>query len=439
MVRVLLLEESYLLADILKSGQNFDQLNPVGSRHRLGHVRGHNSLHQSRALRHCPRGGPFPENILGDQHAGHVARKGNILSALRVFTVNPQPVRVGIGGEDDISVHLLCQFQSQLKGLRRLGVRVGHRREIAVGLLLLRYHINLLKSKLPQNPAHRKIAGTVQRRVDDGKILCHLPDNLRVDRLFLQLLHVGIVNLLTDLPKQPRRLRLPGRHGLYHVKGRDLRHLGENVLIVRRRDLGAILPVYLVAIVLPGIVAGCDHDAGDTSQRAHREGEFRRGPQAGKTIGPDAVGIEAERRLHSKLRGHDPGIIGDDHALLLALLSDNVIGQPLGSLAYRVNIHPIGSRSDNAPEPSGSKLQISVKPILNLILIRRDSRKLRLCVRVKIGIRTPFLICLSVIHTAPPSPTDIPLCLPPSTDPQSVSHPGHGTCRTPERHPPSPR
>ena len=66
------------------------------------------------------------------------------------------------------------------------------------------------------------------------------------------------------------------------------------------------------------------------------------------------------------------GIVGNRHTLILAFFRNNKIRQSLGCLTYRINIQTVCSGANDATEPSGSKFQIFIKPILNFFLISRN-------------------------------------------------------------------
>ena len=103
-----LLKQLDLLADELEPGEHLDQFHAVCLRDRRRHVRRHDRGDKRRILRHSACRLALSQNVLGDQHTGHVARKCLVLSALRIERIDAKPVRVGIRREHDIRVLLLC-------------------------------------------------------------------------------------------------------------------------------------------------------------------------------------------------------------------------------------------------------------------------------------------------------------------------------------------
>ena len=72
----------------------------------------------------------------------------------------------------------------------------------------------------------------------------------------------------------------------------DRIHLVDDALVVGLDDLGAVVPVGLVAVVLGRIVGGGYHYAGVAAQGSDGVGQFRGGTQTGEQVGLEAVGGE---------------------------------------------------------------------------------------------------------------------------------------------------
>ena len=119
----------------------------------------------------------------------------------------------------------------------------------------------MLEAKLRQNAPHRHIPGSAQRRVYNLQVVSDLRDHIGMDYLLLQLSHVLVINFLADHPVQPLRLRVRLGHGLDSAVVLDALNLLNDLLILGRRHLRAVLPIYLIAVVLGRIVACRHHDA----------------------------------------------------------------------------------------------------------------------------------------------------------------------------------
>ena len=256
----------------------------------------------------------------------------------------------------------------------------------------------MLEAELGKHAAYRLVSGAVERRVDDADVVRHLLNHLGMDDLLLQLHHVGVVDRGTDHLIQPFLHGLFLRHGLHGMIIRHRLHLGDDLLILGGGHLRAVLPVYLIAVVLRRIVAGRHNDSGDAAQGTQREGKLRGGAKLVEHVRPDPVCRQAQRRLIRELRGHIAGIIGDGNALLFSALFDDVVGQSLGGLSHRIDVHPVGTRADHAAQSARSELQLLIKPVLDLLLIALDSCKLVLRLLIKIGILPPETVLVHIAH-----------------------------------------
>ncbi len=267
-----LLKEFDLLADKLKACQHLDKPYLIILRDRPRHIGGHNGCHKSRILGHFPCRCPLTQDVFRNEHTGHVARERHIFAGLGIQRVDAQSVGIGIGRQHDIGVLLFRQLQreGECLGIFRVGVIQG--RKVGVGHLLLGHHVYVLEAKLGENPSHRHIARAVEGRVDDLHVLRHLRDHFGMDDLLFQLRHVLVVDLLADDHIETSLLRLFLVHGLYRVVIRYVIDLCDNLLILGRRHLRAVLPIALVTVVLRRIVARRDHDTRDTAKLSEREG-----------------------------------------------------------------------------------------------------------------------------------------------------------------------
>ena len=108
-------------------------------------------------------------------------------------------------------------------------------------------------------------------RIDNLNILGHLLNIFRVDDLGFNSLNICVVNLFADGVIQSGLYRVRLRHSLNIMIIGHFIDLGNNLLIFRVSDLGAILPVNFVAVVFRRIMAGSDDDACHTAKLTHRK------------------------------------------------------------------------------------------------------------------------------------------------------------------------
>ena len=176
----------------------------------------------------------------------------------------------------------------------------------------------------------------------------------------------------------------------------------DDLRILRCSDLCAVFPVYFISVVLRRIVAGCHHNTCGAVKLADSEGQHRCRAQRRENISFDPVCSHAKCRLFGKFRRHMTGIKRNRHTFFLCMLFDDKVCQSLCCLPYRVNIHAVGSCSQNSAQTSGTKLQFSVKPLCDLLLILFDGTKFFLGCLIKIRGSTPKFISFHCIHSNSP-------------------------------------
>ena len=164
-------------------------------------------------------------------------------------------------------------------------------------------------------------------------------------------------------------------------------------------DLRAVLGVDLVAVILGRIVAGGDDHARRRVQMAHGVAQNGHGPQHVEQENMHAVGAEHQRGLLSKFPAHPAAVVGDDHAPALAFfIRRKEVRQTLRSPAHGIDVHSVHAHGQHAAQSGGSKLQCTIKTILDLLFIALDGLQFRhsLCIRREIA--QPGLIVIPVAH-----------------------------------------
>ena len=165
-------------------------------------------------------------------------------------------------------------------------------------------------------------------------------------------------------------------------------------------QLGPVLPVDLVAVVLLGVVAGGDVDAGDAAVLPHGEGELRGGAQGVEDAHRDAVARHDAGGLPGELLGVVAAVEAHGHAPLggVAALGQDDLGEGLGGVADDVDVHLVQSHAHGAPQAGGAELQGGEKAALDLLLIVGDAAQL-LFLRLAEGRAVqPFLIHITIGH-----------------------------------------
>ena len=105
----------------------------------------------------------------------------------------------------------------------------------------------------------------MERGVHNGDIFLHLVDGILVYDLCFYMSDVFVIDLFADHFIKTCCHGILCAHGLHGGQILNGQNLFGYTLVMRRSELSAVLPVYLVAVVLRRVVA-CRHiDAGDTA------------------------------------------------------------------------------------------------------------------------------------------------------------------------------
>ena len=255
------------------------------------------------------------------------------------------------------------------------------------------------KAKLLQHTHHRYMSGAVQRSVDDADAVSHLFDHFRMKDRLLYLCNVGIVHFLSDGDVKACCLCFFFGHGFASGHIRDRKHMLRYSLVMRRSELGAVLPVDLVAVISGGIVACCYIDAGDASEIPYRKGKLGRGSQGLEAIGLDSVRCKGTCSFVRKLDRHMAGVIGDRNALILSALLNDIIRKALCSSPDHILVHPVGTGTDDAPKSCRTELKIHMEALHDLFIVALNGSQFLPGLLIIIGIAEPLVVnCLVVSH-----------------------------------------
>ena len=171
---------------------------------------------------------------------------------------------------------------------------------------------------------------------------------------------------------------------------------------MRRCNLCAILPVYFVSVVLSRVVACGNDDTGNAAEFTDSKRKLRCRTQGLEQIRFDSVCIQAECCFACEFRRHSSGIVCDGYAFFLSVLGNDVVGKALGCLAYGVDVHAVGTRSDDTAESAGTELKLTVETVFDFCLISFECFQLFSGCLIKIWIIAPFFIYFSVTHVCYP-------------------------------------
>ena len=269
------LKSQDLLTDKLKSCQNLNEINAIAFCNGICQIAGNNCLDQSAVLRkasvYCSA---LSDLIVCKKTAGHISCQVMVF-AVFIFYAHTQTVCIRICGKNKIRIHFFCKLQTEFKGFGCFRIRIAYCRERAVRKLLLLNNIYVFKAQLLQDPSCRNISGSVKRCINDLQVFALCLNGILMDHLFFQLFHIGIVNLLTDHFIKACFFCLSLVHGFYSIPVGDRLYLSHDSGVMRRSDLSAVLPVYLVSIVFRRVMAGSDINSRNTAKVTDCKRKFR--------------------------------------------------------------------------------------------------------------------------------------------------------------------
>lgn len=273
-------------------------------------------------------------------------------------------VGIRVGGKQQVRALALRKLDAQLQGLANLGVGIGAGREVAVRLGLLGHERHVGAAALREHAGHELAPRAVERRVDQLEAGEVLPRGSHERGG-----HVAVERVLADPGGGAGGYRVVKRRGanvcerVHRVDGRlNLAgHLG--------RDLAAVGPVDLVAVVLLGVVRRRDDDARVATQVAHGKGERRRGLKARVEIGVDTVGSEYRSRTLRELGAAMAQVMPDDDRGRVAFgrVGEQPGGKALRRLADAVDVHAVGTQAEGSSQATRTKGKVSVEGIGELV------------------------------------------------------------------------
>ena len=231
-------------------------------------------------------------------------------------------------------------------------------------------------------------------RIDDLELIRDLFHHGLVDGHGHDVLKESLVRLRADDLNEAGGRGLLKTHELHIVENVELAHLCGDGGCVLRRELCAVGPVDLVAVVLAGIVAGGDVDARRRAVVHDGKGELRRRAQGVEYADADAIGGHDARGLARKALAVQAAVVADDDALLAGFfalgLDDR--GERLGGPADDMDVHPVKARCHDAAQARRAELQRSKKAAFYLFLILGDGGELFPLLLAKGGAVQPVLV-----------------------------------------------
>ena len=175
----------------------------------------------------------------------------------------------------------------------------------------------------------------------------------------------------------------------------DFAHTGngvdvlDDVHIVGRDNLCAVVPVGLVAVIFLGIVRSGDIHTTLATQQADGVGHLGGRTGAFEKVDLDAVCREDIGNRLGKQAAVVSHIVPHDNLDLLQMGESllHIIGQTLGGRTHGVDVHAIAAGTHDATQAAGAKLQVFVERLdeVGLVVVLEHSAHLLLCLLVVAG------------------------------------------------------
>ena len=244
------------------------------------------------------------------------------------------------------------------------------------------------------------MAAAVEGGVDQLEAVRHGGDGVGVHRHGHDFFQERLVGLRADDGDETGLDGLVIGHGPDAGENVDLLQLFRDGVGVLGRQLCAVLPVNLVAVVLLGVVAGGDIDARLAAVVTHGEAQLRSGTQGVKNPDLDAGGGADLGGGFGKLHAVETAVHGDSHATLLGLLALGAddVGEALSGVTDHIDVHVVQAHGHGAPQSGGAELQRTVEAALNFLGIVLDGLQFGVLLGSQHVAVQPFLIFLLIIH-----------------------------------------
>ena len=255
-----------------------------------------------------------------------------------IFYGNPHPIAVRICSQQNISIQFFGFSYTHTHRLTLFRIGVNYRWEITIRSGLFGYYVNIGKAISFKHLRHQCNAGTMNRCIDNFQIML-LGDHIRINAQIFNHINICIVHFLSKY----------GNIGfaptpLYSINSCDGFYFGYHVFIVWWYQLRSIAPICFVTIVFLGIVRCSTYHTRLTTQMPDGKRQLRCWPKGFKKKNFQAVGSKNIGGCFSK----KPAIVSTvmryrNFYFGCSMYFSQVIGKALGSHAYRIFIHSIGT------------------------------------------------------------------------------------------------
>ena len=256
----------------------------------------------------------------------------------------------------------------------------------------------MLHTETAHSLRHELVAGTVQRGIDDAKLIGSLGDHRGIDGLTQHLLEERLVSLIAEqLYHAALERTLKVALGIeYTIEDIGLCYLCGYGIRLLRSELSAVRPVCLISVILLRIVRGGDIHTRCRAESAHRKGQLRGRLNRSEEIYLDPV-VRHDRRSGAGETTRIVSAVAAYHnAALYSVLSagTDVRGKALCRLRNGIDIHIMHAHSHRTAKSRRTEAEQRAEALLYLVLIASQSLKLRSLALSELIRREPALVVL---------------------------------------------
>ena len=362
-------QRSDLVADVLKAGEHAADLHTVIFGDGVDHIGGNDGGNRHRILGQGTQFLLAAADVIQQQNAHFVAAHQHIVPVL--VHGDAHTVAIRVGGQQQVRLHGLAQFNALFQRLANFRVRVGAGGKIAVRFGLLRHHGHFAHTNALENTQAALLAAAVEGRIHHTDVARRAAQHaFGINGVDERIHHV-----LPDV------FNVTGRHTGFKIRGLDVRKNIQLIDLFQHAvghfagDLAAVAAIHLIAVILGGVMAGGDGDARIAAQMPHRKGKGRRGHQFGVHIHLDAVGGQHGGGLLGEFQALVAAVPGNGHTGTVPAGAVQVVGKALGGLAHGVHVHAVGAGAQHAPQAGGTKGQVLVKTVVDLFVFPLNGEK----------------------------------------------------------------